>query len=92
MAEERISYDEPHEELTRLANVALVATSGSPEWGEGLRMQALVVDTSLDPHHCGVGMEGYDDTRDAFIDLLQQLRAFGKVLGLQVMIVPMGRG
>jgi hypothetical protein len=92
MADERVSYDEPHEELTRLAEVALIATSGSPEWREGMRMIAIVVDAEQQPHRAGLSLEGYEDTRDAFIDVLENLRSLGKVLGMQVMIAPLGRG
>jgi len=91
MAEERITFDEPHERLTAIASLALDAIESQVE-REELRVVIVIVDATSDPTRSGIGIKGYENPGLVFADLFQQLKAIGATMGTEVKIAPLGRG
>ena len=77
------SEGEPHNELTRIANLAVDALDG-----QGVR--AIVMVTSEDGRG-GMAISGYHDDNEAMVDLIMQIRAIFEANGKTFTIVPMER-
>jgi hypothetical protein len=79
---------EPHDRLTRLSNVAIEAIQTHSEYREGDKA-IILIDTG---QRGGIGLAGYENTLDAFGDLMIHAKALAESHGVTVMVVPVGQG
>ena len=80
----KVSTGEPHDRLTRLANEVLETLESHPEYEKGV--QAIVF-IDLEGRG-GVGFHGYEDQRDALVNLIMHLRAIFESIGKRMEIHP----
>lgn len=80
--------EEPHDRLTRLADVAIRALAADPEYLDGDKV-IVFLDNG---QRGGLVLHGYDSDADAISDLLLHLRAIFRANGKDLMIAALGEG
>lgn len=87
MSDERRT-EEPHDRLTRLADVAIRAFEADPEYRDGDKC-IVFLDNG---QRGGLVLHGYENDADAMVDLLIHLRAIFRANGKDLMIATLGEG
>lgn len=75
---------EPHDRLTRIGGEALTAIENHPEYEKGTKAIVFINDKSRG----GICTHGYDDDKDAVVDLIMHLKAMFEVMGKSLQIHP----
>lgn len=91
MAEEKLSFGDPHDPLTMLCDTAIKSVETAVDQ-LGYRLMVIVVDPSTEPERSGTGLSGYDHPAVALADMLQQCKALAHTMGREVMVAPLNRG
>jgi hypothetical protein len=89
---------EPHDRLTRLSNVAIDAIQADPEHRDDKAIILLAsgpTATSRRPifwthtgERGGIGLMGYENTLDAFADLIIHAKALAELHGKTLLLMP----
>lgn len=77
MADERTTWDEPHDRLTRIAAHVGSTLEAAPDYRPGDRSIVFVSDHD----RSGIGLFNYDDQTEAMTDLLMHLQAIFRSVG-----------
>lgn len=78
--------DAPQDRLTRICDTMLATFNTHDEKREHDRAIVFLVDEVKG----GIGIAGYDDDRDALVDLVVHLRAIFRARGQELHFVPVG--
>jgi hypothetical protein len=78
--------DRPQDRLTRICDGMIATFNKHVENREGDRAIVFLVDE----HKGGIGIAGYDDDKDALVDLIVHLRAIFRARGQDLHFVPVG--
>lgn len=76
----------PQDRLTLICHAMIAAFSQQPEKREDDRAIVFLIDEA----NGGIGLAGYDDDRDALVDLIVHLRAIFRARGQDLHVVPVG--
>jgi hypothetical protein len=76
----------PQDRLTRICDTMLATFNQHDEKHETDRAIVFLVDE----HKGGIGVAGYDDDKDALVDLIVHLRALFRARGQDLHFVPVG--
>jgi len=78
------SKGEPHDRLTRLANAVLRNIEEHPEYEKGMR---VIVFVNFEERG-GIGAHGYEDQKEAIVDLFIHLQAMFATIGKELQLMP----
>jgi hypothetical protein len=87
MSDEKRTEGEPHDRLTRIADRVAASASAHVEY-EGDKVIVFL----NDGERGGIGLFGYDNDMDAFMDLFVHMRAIMRANGKEMVIAPLRGG
>lgn len=87
MTDEPTRTTGPHDRLTRLCAAMTDALDAHPERGDERCIVFL-----QDAERGGLSLHGYEDDREAIVDLLMHLRAIFKANGKELVVMPLHEG
>lgn len=90
MTKPKLSYDEPHDDLTELAAVGLEALIAAAQ--EGDRLVCFVLRRDGRKMRSGLALNGYDGHDQLLADMLAQTQAVAHTAGKAVLIAPLRKG
>jgi len=78
-----VAWATPHDRLTQIANDLGVGLEDHPLYREGDKVIVLVDDNERG----GIGVLGYEDPRDAILDMFVHLRKMAEAFGVNLDIM-----
>jgi hypothetical protein len=82
------TVDEPHDQLTRIADAMIETLIAHLEYTDKMRTMIFLDDGERG----GIGLYNYENDNEAITDLILHLKAMFEANGKTVVIVPIGQG